>query len=170
MCASGFGSCDGSAANGCETVLTTTSNCGACGIVCVNPNGSTVCQTGVCVPTCAQGFSNCDSNPVNGCETNTAVNVNHCGVCGNACSCPSGTATCTAGVCSCSSCNPGTGNCDGNIANGCETDLKTPGQLRSLRRAVRARQRNFDLRHGQLRHRVVQHGVCKLRRIGSQRL
>ena len=34
QCDSGYGSCDGKSSNGCETAITTTSNCGACGNVC----------------------------------------------------------------------------------------------------------------------------------------
>jgi hypothetical protein len=45
-CASGFGNCDGNAANGCETsLMTSNTNCGACGTRCV---GSHVCLNGSC--------------------------------------------------------------------------------------------------------------------------
>jgi hypothetical protein len=46
-CPAGFGNCDFNPANGCETSLTTDSNCGGCGIVCAP--GST-CQSGTCQP------------------------------------------------------------------------------------------------------------------------
>jgi len=45
-CSSGFGNCDGTAANGCETNLNTNnSNCGMCGRTC--PSGQT-CRSGSC--------------------------------------------------------------------------------------------------------------------------
>jgi hypothetical protein len=124
ICSTGWGNCDASPANGCETNLNTTvTNCGACGTICTNPNGTTSCSSGVCAPACAAGSANCDGNLTNGCETNTQTNTNHCGSCGHVCSCPSGTATCNSGTCGCALCAAGTGDCDGNTANGCETAL-----------------------------------------------
>jgi hypothetical protein len=48
-CAAGWADCNTTApdANGCETNLSTTANCGACGRAC--PAGS-VCSSGSCVP------------------------------------------------------------------------------------------------------------------------
>ena len=47
MCMPGFGNCDGNPANGCEiNLLTSTSNCGACGNSC--PVGQ-ICLNGMCV-------------------------------------------------------------------------------------------------------------------------
>jgi hypothetical protein len=123
VCGSGFGNCDGLANNGCETPLNTTSYCGNCVTSCINIHGTTTCAGGTCTPVCSSDFGNCDGNPANGCETDTTANVNHCGTCGNGCNCPNGSANCNAGVCACTTCNPGTGNCDGNSANGCETLL-----------------------------------------------
>ena len=84
-CTTGFGNCDGSATNGCETTLGTTSNCSACGDVCSNSHGTFACTNRLCVPSCASGYGDCDSNPSNGCEAslNTAA---ACGACGNVCS------------------------------------------------------------------------------------
>ncbi|MDC0712284.1 CARDB domain-containing protein [Stigmatella sp. ncwal1] len=71
---------------------------------------------------CAPGYGNCDGNPANGCETDLTSDVNHCGTCGTTCP---GQAT-TVGVCMASqcstSCAPGRYDCDGNAANGCESD------------------------------------------------
>jgi hypothetical protein len=123
-CNSGFGNCDGLVSNGCEANLgTNSSHCGACGTACTNPNGTTSCSGGACVPACSAGFGNCNGNPNDGCETNTKTSTSHCGSCGNVCSCPSGTANCVNGICGCTSCNAGTGDCDGNAANGCETNV-----------------------------------------------
>ena len=44
-CLPGFGNCDSSLANGCETPLTTTLHCGSCGIACAT---SQSCVSGVC--------------------------------------------------------------------------------------------------------------------------
>jgi hypothetical protein len=41
------------------------------------------------------------------------------------CSRANATATCSTGTCQIAMCNDGYGNCDGNDANGCETDLRT---------------------------------------------
>lgn len=53
-CDPGWGDCDGSLANGCETSLVTTENCGGCGVVCEPDGGVPVCNAGQCevvVPT-----------------------------------------------------------------------------------------------------------------------
>ena len=84
VCPSGFGDCDGNAANACETALSANStNCGACGIVC---GTGLVCTGGACVPSCN--------------NTNTTAN---CGSCGNACGVGQ---ACTNGVCVNTACTP----------------------------------------------------------------
>lgn len=117
-------------------------------------NGSEVCSTcsadcGACAPVCAPGTGNCDGNAANGCEVNTNLDPNNCGRCGNRCTgiCMSGSCInpptgprCGDAACNgteiCSSCPsdcgacrpmcaPGTSNCDGNDANGCEVTLAT---------------------------------------------
>jgi len=52
VCSSGYGSCDGNAANGCETALDTTANCGMCGRVCTSTGGTPACNSGVCTTLC----------------------------------------------------------------------------------------------------------------------
>jgi hypothetical protein len=87
-CASGFGNCDGVAANGCETDLTTSkSNCGSCGNACAT--GSS-CVSGACVPDvvvlkCEPGWADCDGDASNGCEVNLMTSDENCGSCGNPC-------------------------------------------------------------------------------------
>ncbi len=99
-CASGFGNCDASATNGCETNLnTSTSNCGACGTVCPGAgaaNTVVTCTATVCGSTCATGFGDCDGLSSNGCESNLATDSRNCGACGTACT---GGQTCAARVC-----------------------------------------------------------------------
>ncbi len=124
-CSGTFRNCDGNPINGCETDINSTVNhCSQCNKQCVNPNGSTTCVSGTCTPTCSGSFRSCDGNPDNGCETNTASDVNNCGNCGTVCTNPSGSVACVGGVCQ-PGCNPGRGDCDGNPANGCETDTTT---------------------------------------------
>src|SRR5262249_32571394 len=100
-------------------------NCGACGHVCVAANGTPTCNGGTCgISSCSAGFANCDGNPANGCETNTTTDVNNCGSCGQVCSPLNDTPACVNGVCA-SVCNAGFANCNGNPANGCETNITT---------------------------------------------
>ncbi len=71
--------------------------------------------------TCAQGLVACGTQCVdlNGDTAN-------CGACGHACGGPNATAfVCNAGVCAVSVCQPGRGDCDVDVANGCETVLET---------------------------------------------
>ena len=126
-CDAGWGNCDGIASNGCETNLnTSTSSCGACGSTCDLANASESCVSGICqLGSCTGAFRNCDGNAANGCEVNTNTNNNHCGACGDACTLANASASCSSGSCQLVSCNAGWGNCDGNDANGCETNLNT---------------------------------------------
>jgi hypothetical protein len=112
----------------CVDAQSSTAHCGRCGNACPTPaNGTAACTNGTCgVGTCNSGFGNCDGNAANGCETNLNNTVAHCGRCGNACPTPAnGTAVCTSGTCGIGTCNPGFANCDGNAANGCETNLNS---------------------------------------------
>ncbi len=126
-CNPGFGNCDGNVGNGCETSTSNSlANCGACNNVCPAPaNGSAVCTGGVCgVGMCSPGFGNCDFNAGNGCESDTTSSVTNCGACGNVCPTPPNVAAvCLGGVCGIGACNPGSGNCDGNLGNGCESNI-----------------------------------------------
>ena len=136
-CAQGFGDCDGNHANGCETsLLTSTSHCGACGALCSMQNGTPSCAAGRCAIVCAGGFGDCDGDPANGCETNLNTTPSSCGSCGRACSLANATPSCAGGVCGIARCNAGFGDCDGNPANGCETNLNTtPSSCGSCGRA-----------------------------------
>src|SRR6185503_18753544 len=124
-CNPGLGDCDGDSANGCETSLNTLTNCGACGSTCNLTNASESCPSGTCtLGACSSGFANCDGVSTNGCEVNTNSSIANCGSCGSACSSANGTASCSLGACSIA-CDPGFGNCDSNVSNGCETNTQT---------------------------------------------
>ncbi|TAK25189.1 MAG: hypothetical protein EPO40_22715 [Myxococcaceae bacterium] len=91
FCATGFGSCDGSNANGCEVSLTSSNaHCGACGRAC--STGQT-CVAGACVSnTCGTGLTPC---PGNVCR-DLARDPANCGACGRACAAGQ---LCTASTC-----------------------------------------------------------------------
>jgi hypothetical protein len=115
-CNLGFGDCDGSAANGCETLLTTNQDCGACGVACALPHGAASCTTGTCTLTsCQAGYHDCDGNPGNGCEAMPCANLSHCA--SNA-GCQSG--VCQGGFCATPICNDG-------VQNGAETAVDCGG-------------------------------------------
>jgi Fibrinogen beta and gamma chains, C-terminal globular domain len=126
-CGTGFGDCDTTATNGCETDLrTTVANCGACGTRCAAaPNATPTCAAGRCGLMCNAGFADCDGDAANGCETDTRTSATNCGACGTAC--PAGanaTPTCASGRCG-TTCAAGFGDCDANPANGCEANLQS---------------------------------------------
>jgi hypothetical protein len=125
VCPSGYADCDANSTDGCEVnVATDPSNCGACGNVC---GAGLVCAAGSCVSAsivCPSGYADCDRALANGCEINLNTDTANCGECGRACN-PGG--TCSQGACSPQAypCTAGFGECDGNVANGCETNLSS---------------------------------------------
>ncbi len=127
-CDTGFGDCDGNAANGCEVNLgSSIAHCNACNNACPAPaGGAAVCVAGVCgLGTCATGFANCDAADGNGCEVDTRTTLAHCGGCGQSCAPANATGTCAAGVCGIGACTTGFADCDGVASNGCEVNLQT---------------------------------------------
>jgi hypothetical protein len=126
-CLAGYGDCDGRVTTGCETsTLTAVAHCGACGRACDLPRvDGHACVAGACrAVTCDAGFGDCDGNPANGCETDTRASPAHCGACGRACATPNAAPACAAALCAVGACAAGFGNCDGNAANGCESDTR----------------------------------------------
>jgi hypothetical protein len=99
-------------------------NCGQCGVVCSTFHASPTCVSGKCVESCDPGWADCDNDAATGCETDLKTSREHCGGCNTACSNPNGATACDGGVCQ-PSCSIGTGDCDGNPTNGCETQLLT---------------------------------------------
>ncbi len=125
-CTTGFADCNMNPADGREIdTRTSATHCGMCGRACmVGANAVPNCVAGACRTTCAAGFSDCDGNDANGCEVDTRVNVTHCGSCGRTCTAVGGTPACVGSLCSVGTCMAGLGNCDMNVANGCETDIR----------------------------------------------
>lgn len=98
QCEIGYGSCDGSTSNGCETnLLGDRDNCGSCGTIC-----TTECIEGVCAEealTCSADTADCDGEAANGCETNLSA-LDDCGECGNLCTTVAhGAVACVARAC-----------------------------------------------------------------------
>jgi Ca2+-binding RTX toxin-like protein len=92
---------------------------GAGADICQNYGLATSCD--LHVYTCDAGTKrDCDRQPGNACETDTATSATNCGACGNVCAAgPNGVSTCVNAQCAVG-CSAGFGNCDGNLANGCE--------------------------------------------------
>jgi hypothetical protein len=129
---SGRGDCNAAAADGCETLTNTdVAHCGACGNACSLDHATARCETGGCkIDTCADGYKNVDLNDDNGCEVHYLTDPDYCGLDGeSAAPCtsvdePHGTPSCVAGVCEIA-CVTGFDDCDGDVSNGCETNLDT---------------------------------------------
>ncbi len=99
-----------------------TTSCAPCAL----PNAAAVCIGGACgLGDCTPGFADCDATPGTGCETNIGADPRHCGSCVNDCFALPGATNwaCSAGSCAPSQCPIGQGDCDGNAANGCETNV-----------------------------------------------
>ncbi len=124
-CAAGTADCNGLPADVCEVNITTTSNCGACGRACVSTNGTASCTSGLCGIACSTGFGNCNGVLSDGCEINTRTSPTNCGACNNICALANATSGCASSACTIASCNAGFDNCDGVVANGCETNLNS---------------------------------------------
>jgi hypothetical protein len=124
-CPTGKADCDGNAANGCETDITTTvAHCGKCGNACASGfNGEAVCDKGVCSLKCATDFLDCDKDAANGCETASISDPMNCGACKNSCTAPPhASPLCKTKVCS-FECDAKFADCDKQEGNGCEADL-----------------------------------------------
>ena len=122
-CTTGYGDCNASAADGCETnTQTNKDNCGGCGTKCALANATAACTAGSCtVATCNGGYDDCDKIASTGCEVDLKSDSN-CGSCGKLCTIPNGTGSCATGTCLLTACNPGYGDCNGLPADGCETN------------------------------------------------
>ncbi len=125
-CDANRGDCDGAGSNGCEVdLLSDPDHCGACGTVCRGAGGvEPTCVGGECQTSCTPGLGDCNADPSDGCETPLDT-LESCGGCGIGCAPPRGVGTCERGSCEIVSCDTGFDDCDGSVANGCETDLRS---------------------------------------------
>ncbi|NMB76399.1 MAG: hypothetical protein GYA21_14875, partial [Myxococcales bacterium] len=137
-CNSGFGDCDSTRPNGCETNLWQTEACGTtCGnrvdcLQTVHHVLGTYCNQGSCdftscVP--VNAYANCDGVHSNGCET-PLKEVTSCGTnclvrrdCTQTVRHATGISCATTGNCAFSACDAGYASCDNNTNNGCEALL-----------------------------------------------
>ncbi len=125
----------------CDDLLTTTSNCGGCGISCTVANGIEGCTSGdggffceiaACTQNATNHWEDCDGLYVTGCERDLLSDKFHCGACGNNCSTiindsskHVGQVSCQTGGCVITACEMGYADCDGTFANGCEVNVLT---------------------------------------------
>jgi len=136
QCDIGFADCDGRADTGCEANTTNDpAHCGGCKNACDIPHAKAACESSNCVvDDCTGSFDDC--TPAEGCETDTSNNIQHCGSCAGTCSKAGATdATCTGGACDPPKCDGAHRSCDGNNANGCETDVTTAARCGSCNNA-----------------------------------
>lgn len=127
-CPVGKADCNQDSSDGCEVSVTSDPvNCAFCGNDCSSTvqHATPSCTNGKCgILKCNPGWADCDGDPSNGCEQDIASDPSHCSGCNVSCNNIDGTPACVSGNCAIS-CNSGRGNCDGNLANGCETNLGT---------------------------------------------
>ncbi len=121
--------CNEKASDGCEANIDTTlAHCGACGNACAPANAEGQCDAGECVVlACEEGYADVNGKPGDGCEVHHLSDPKHCGTSPTtlvACSRVNGTASCEDGVCRIA-CNDGFDDCNENVADGCEANLRT---------------------------------------------
>ncbi|MFO0760013.1 MAG: DNRLRE domain-containing protein [Byssovorax sp.] len=115
-CDLGYADCDGNPQNGCETSLTTATDCGACGVACALPGGAASCAGGSCkLVSCDAGHYDCDGNPQDGCEALPCGVGAHC----------AGSSGCTSQICAGGFCSSPA--CNDHVQNGSETGLDCGG-------------------------------------------
>ncbi|GAF95949.1 unnamed protein product, partial [marine sediment metagenome] len=119
-CDSGWGNCNGTTADGCETQLGTASNCSDCGDACTYAHAGGSCNSGTCqMGACDSGWGNCNGSTGDGCETQLGT-VANCSDCGDACTYANATGVCSSGTCQMGACDSGWWDVDQSTATGCE--------------------------------------------------
>jgi hypothetical protein len=125
-CNTGYGDCDDSAVDGCETdLLTDPMNCGTCTMTCPSAtNASPTCDMGNCSLACVAGYADCNPNLNEGCMTNIDTDPQNCGGCHTICPiAENATASCSNGSCT-TTCSAGFADCDPSADAGCSTSLE----------------------------------------------
>ncbi|MBI5518342.1 MAG: hypothetical protein HY909_31515 [Deltaproteobacteria bacterium] len=126
LCVAGFADCDGDEVNGCEVdTRASAAHCGGCGRACAAPHAAGACAASRCaLDACDAGYADCNRTFDDGCEVHTASDPAHCGLCGARCVTPGAAPACRMGACAVGACMGALGDCDGAVANGCETDTR----------------------------------------------
>lgn len=145
QCPDNLGDCDGDGE--CKDELNTAEHCGRCGASCtvihgtgecvVDDSDEATCAILRCESTNDANWADCDGEYTNGCEVDTQSTASRCGGClpaeggeGQDCSSLEGTnhvtvTACSDGGCTIVGCDSGWVDCDGNFANGCETNTSS---------------------------------------------
>jgi hypothetical protein len=125
-CKAPYVDCDQNDDNGCETTLQTPEHCGLCDAACRFSHAASSCNDGHCaLAACDDGFANCDGDDSNGCET-AVDSISDCGACGRACPATDHAVPgCVGGACAVTGCIGAFGDCNNNIADGCEQPLNS---------------------------------------------
>ncbi|MDF2697714.1 MAG: hypothetical protein K0S65_6097, partial [Labilithrix sp.] len=125
--------CDGIVDNGCETPPSDPNHCGVCGNACTDPAKPCMFWDNLWNCGCPAGYLVCPFFGTTLTCIEVASNDANCGACKNACS-PNGdggTAPdnayfgCVGGECGHLKCKAPFANCDGDMEDGCETNLTT---------------------------------------------
>ena len=131
-CTAGWADCNKTPpdTSGCNTSLSSPSDCGKCGQACDTKHSTGPSCSGIDAGTplckytgCNPGWADCTTNApdTDGCETSLA-NPSNCGKCSQACSTQTGPASCDGTKCS-YTCNQGLSDCNAGTApntDGCE--------------------------------------------------
>lgn len=121
------GDCNGIADDGCEVTLKNDpTHCGTCQNACSIANGTPGCTNGNCsVASCDVGYDDCNDLVSDGCEVDLKSDPAHCGTCESVCSVANGVAGCTNSGCSVANCDVNRADCNGLVADGCESSTQT---------------------------------------------
>lgn len=116
-CVSGKKHCSTDPEEVCEADVTTSAQCGACGVKC---DTAQVCSGASCLDNCPAGATKCTAGQSVGCYA-LATTADHCGSCDKACPAPpsNGSAVCQASACKVQ-CGTGYHQC--NASAQCESD------------------------------------------------
>lgn len=81
------------------------------------------CQAGQCDVSCSDGTAECDGDLNVECEARIDSDPTQCGQCGQVCTLEHAEPSCAAGVCAIATCQAPYSDCNGEAADGCETNL-----------------------------------------------
>lgn len=73
---------------------------------------------------CDPDHMDCNNDPIDGCEVDIKNSIEHCGGCNRLCNPANATGKCVNKSCIIESCNTDFENCNGDISDGCEANLK----------------------------------------------